>query len=272
VSIVRQKAVAQSSFLRALETQFRVIGALTLRELQVRFGRDNIGYLWLIAEPMMLATVISSLHTVSFTGGGDVTGMAPYPFTLVGYCLFIIFRGGFGRADHLLDHSTAMLYHHMIRPLDIVVVKLVVEVLGCLSSLIILMTVGIALGIADLPARPLYLFFAAFLISWLTFGLALLIAAYTYDSHFLSRFVHPFSYFMVPLSGAFVTVSFLPTWARAYMVWNPMVSIFEIARYGQFESASDQYMYWEYVVSVCAIVTYWGLIAIRRVRKRLRIA
>ena len=269
--IAQNRMANPNSFYAALSTQARVIGALTLRELQVRFGRDNIGYLWMIGEPMMLATVISSLHTVSFTGGSD-GAMAPYPFTLVGYCLFIIFRGTFGRADHLFDNSTALLYHHMIRPLDIVIVKSIVEVLGCLSSLIILMSVGISLGLADLPARPLYLFFAAFLISWLSFGLSMLIAAYTYDSHFLSKFVHPFSYFMVPLSGAFITVNFLPPWSRAYMIWNPMVSIFEIARFGQFDNASDKYMYWQYVVAVCAITTYWGLIAVRRVRKRIRVA
>jgi capsular polysaccharide transport system permease protein len=248
-----------------------VIQALVLRELQMRFGRDNIGYLWLIAEPMMLATVVSSIHAAVSPGHAQI-GMAPFPFTLIGYCLFIIFRGSFGRSSHLIDDATSLLYHHMIRPLDIVLVKWIVEVLGCLSSLIILMSIAIALGIADFPVRPLYLMFAAFLISWLSFSGSMLVAAYTYDGHLLSRFIPPFSYFMMPLSGAFVTVNFLPSWARSVMVWNPMVSIFEMARYGQFESASDKYIYWQYVIAFCAITTYWGLIALRRMRKRIRVS
>jgi capsular polysaccharide transport system permease protein len=267
---VQQTMADRTSLFKAFHTQVRVVGALAMRELQSRFGRDNIGYLWMIGEPMMLATVISSLHTVSLTGGAE-TGMAPFPFTLIGYCLFIIFRGTFGRADHVIDHSTALLYHHMIRPLDILIAKWLVEVLGCTATLIILMSVGISLGIAELPARPLYLFFAGFLISWLAFGLSLLIAAYTYDSHLLSRFVHPFSYFMMPLSGAFVTMNFLPFWAQEYMAWNPMVAIFEMARYGQFENASDKYLYWQYAMSTCAITTYWGLLAIRRLRARIHV-
>ena len=41
-----------ASFASALATQFRVIGALILRELHTRYGRENIGYLWMIGEPM----------------------------------------------------------------------------------------------------------------------------------------------------------------------------------------------------------------------------
>lgn len=254
----------------ALDSQFTVIGALTLRELHTRFGRENIGYLWLIAEPLMLASVISSLHAASHIGT-EGSGMSAFAFTMIGYCLFIIFRGTFNRADHMFDSSVALMYHRMVQPLDIVIARCIVEVLGCISSLIILTTIGIVLGLADFPARPLYLFFAAFLISWLSFGLSMLVAAYTYDSHLLSRFVHPISYFMMPLSGAFFTMNFLPEWGREYMAWNPMMAMFEIARYGQFRTASGQYLYWRFAMSVCAITTYWGLVAVKRVRRRIHV-
>jgi capsular polysaccharide transport system permease protein len=270
MSIFQQRGPGCGMFFRAMNIQLDVIKALTLRELHTRFGRNNIGYLWMIAEPMMLATVISLFHVFS-SKGGDGAGMAPFPFTLIGYTLFIIFRNTFNRADHMLDHSSALLYHHMVRPLDILIAKWVIEVLGCISALVFLMGIGIAVGAADFPAHPLYLFFAVFLISWFSLGLSMLIAAYTYESHFLSRFVHPVSYFMVFLSGAFVTMSFLPAWARAYMSWNPMMAIFEMARYGQFEHASDQYLYWQFAVAVCAVITYWGLIAFRRLRAKIHV-
>lgn len=262
--------VTTGSFRHAFSLQLNVIGALVLRELQGRFGRNNIGYLWMVGEPMMLATVISSLHAVSLTGGAE-SGMAPFPFTLLGYCLFIIFRNNFNRGDHMLEASTPLLYHSMIKPLDIIMSKWIVDVVGPISSLILLMAVGVALGIADLPVRPLYIFLAAALISWLTLGMCMIVAAYTYESHFLSRFVHPFSYFMVPLSGAFVTMDFLPRWAQKFMAWNPMMSIFELARYGQFETASDKHFSFQFVLATCAITSYWGLIAVRRVRSRIHV-
>lgn len=268
--VSRPQAIHSGSVFGALGQQVSVIAALTQRELHTRFGRENIGYLWMIGEPLLLASVISSLHTASMVGVSG-KGMSPFAFTLLGYCLFIIYRGCWNRADHLFDNSTPLFYHRMIQPLDIIFARWIVEVLGCISALIVLMSIGIMLGIAQPPVRPLYLFFAAFLISWLGLGFSMLIAAYTYNSHLLSRFVHPISYFMMPLSGAFVTMSFLPEWARAYMVWNPMMAIFEIARYGQFEIASDKYLYWQFAVGTCAITTYWGLIAVRRLRPRMHV-
>ena len=43
-----------TSDLAALRVQSNVVGALILRELHTRFGRENIGYLWIFAEPLLL--------------------------------------------------------------------------------------------------------------------------------------------------------------------------------------------------------------------------
>jgi len=254
----------------ALATQGAVLKALIMRELHVRFGRDNIGYLWLIGEPMMLATVISSVHYIADAEHGSTT-LAPFPFTLVGYCLFIIFRGMFNRAEGAVEGNNSLFYHKMITPLDIMIAKGVIECLGCVSSLIILLAIGCLLDIAEPPARPLYLILGTLLITWWSFALSLIISGLTYGSHSLGRFVHPVSYFMVPLSGAFWTMSFLPLKFREAMAWNPMVTMFEIARYGQFRWASDKYMYPEYAIAVCASLTYIGLVLIRRLKYKLEI-
>jgi capsular polysaccharide transport system permease protein len=257
-------------FLDGITAQAAVLRALVLRELQARFGRDNIGYLWMVAEPMMLASVITLLHSVAHYGL-DVPGMSPYTFTLTGYCLFIIFRNTFNRAESAVRQSEALLYHNMIKPFDIMLSKAIVETTGCISALIVLQTIGIMLGQAELPAHPLYLFAAIFLIAWFTFALSLIIAAYTYHGHVLGRLVHPISYLSFPLSGAFVTMTFLPVWARPIMAWNPMMAIFEMARFGQFSGASPDYMYGTYVVAICVALTYWGLISIRQLRAKIHV-
>ena len=55
----------QASLWSCFRIQMRVIGALTLREMGTRFGRDNLGYLWLFLEPMMLGGAIGALHLAS---------------------------------------------------------------------------------------------------------------------------------------------------------------------------------------------------------------
>ena len=254
----------------ALIGQQAVIRAMVLRELQSRFGRNNIGYLWVIAEPMMLASVISILHTVAVGSGGsdgETGSMGVYPFTLLGYCVFIIFRNTFNRSEGMITGAANMLYHAQITPFDIVFSKALVEVLAALSALIVLMGLGIVFGMAHLPVRPVYLFAGIIAMIVLTVGLSMLVSAGTYASHALGRLVHPFSYFMMPLSGAFITMSFLPTWARPYMAWNPYMNIFEMVRYGYFASATDRYFSSGYIVAVSSIMLYMGLLALRRVRR-----
>jgi capsular polysaccharide transport system permease protein len=260
---------AAGSVLDSLFVQTSVIRALSLRELQARFGRHNIGFLWVIAEPLLLAGVVTLLHSLSHFSA--MPGFSPYTFTATGYCLFIIFRNTFNRSESALREAGTLLYHNMITPTDIMLAKLIVETLGAIAAFGVMMVIGIFMGLAELPARPLYLFAAAFSIAWLTFGMSLMCAAYTYHNHLLGRLVHPFSYFMFPLSGALITMTFLPDWSRPYMAWNPFMSMFEMARYGQFVGAPDTYIYGSYVVAVCAGSTYWGLIAIRRLRSEIHV-
>lgn len=256
--------------LAAFDTQRAVLGALILRELQSRFGRDNIGFFWLIGEPLMLAAAISSLHYMT-NGGVRQAGIAPYPFTLLGYCLFMLFRNNFNRSEATVLNSKTLLYHKMVTPLDLLIVQTVVEFIGVCGAFAVLMTIGIAAGIADLPARPLFLIGAALLMAWLSFALTLIVATYASTHHLISRLVHPTSYFMLPASGAFVTMNFLPPWLRPYMAWNPMMTICEIGRYGQFQTASPDYMYPLFAIAVCTGLTYWGMVVIRGLRQYIHV-
>ena len=52
------KALHQTSFVESLMIQVRVVGALLMREIITRYGRNNIGFLWLFVEPLLLTLVI----------------------------------------------------------------------------------------------------------------------------------------------------------------------------------------------------------------------
>jgi len=260
---------AATGFYRDLNLQLEVVGALVLRELHSRFGRNNIGYLWLIGEPLLLATVIGALH--AFQPAHFGTSMPPIPFALLGYCIFIIFRGIFNRAESVLESNLPLMYHRMISVLNLSLARVVIETAGCVCSLIILMTIVILLGYADLPARPLYLITATAWMAWWSFALGLNVTVVTFERPTLGRLVHPISYFMMPLSGGFIAVEWLSPQLQSVLVWNPMVCIFEYARYGMFEGASDKYLFAAYINGSCAFFTYTGLLGIRRLRSRIHL-
>lgn len=253
-----------------LAGQWAVIRALTLREMQGRFGRNNIGYLWMIVEPMLLAGVVTLIYSVRQQGHAQ-PGVSPFAFTVIGYCIFIIFRNSFNRADGVIHQSVPLFFHGPIKPFEVMIAKLLVETFGCVLAMIVLLSIGIVTGYCEFPFRPIYLILATMAMMALALGLSMIVAGYTFDSHVLSRFIQPASYLMLPLSGAFVTMNFLPVWVRPYMAWNPMFNIFEMARYGQFELASDRYFHPGFITASCAVFILWGMFALRSLKYKIHV-
>ena len=258
-------APPSGGFGRALSIQADVIGALIMRELHTRYGRDNIGYLWLIGEPLLLATIIGLAH--SHSSDHFSSDISPMAFGVVGYVIFIIFRGIFNKAEGALESNLPLLYHKTVSIFDIMLAKAVIELAGCFMALTILLAGLYAFGLADATNRPLYLMLAILLMAWMSFAMSLLVVGLTYHAPLMERLVHPFAYMMIPLSGAFWMVGWLPEPFRTWMTWNPFAVIFELARYGQFRSGDDRFLFPLYVMACCAALTYWGLISIRRVRR-----
>jgi len=261
----------KSSFFHALALQARVIGALILRELHTRYGRENVGYLWMIGEPMILASVIGVLHSAQ---GHAVYGsdIKPLPFAVLGYTMFILFRGIVGRSEGGMEANAPLLYHRMVTVLDITIARAFLEFAGIFMTFTTLMTLFVGLGYAEPPARPLMLFAAWGLMFFYSLGHATLIIALSYENRTVGRFVHPYSYFMTGLSGAFFLLEWLPHPYREWLEWIPMTSIFELARYGQFESANLKYFYGEYLIGACLILNWVGLMAVRLMRKRIHLS
>ena len=239
---------------------------MLLRELNARFGRDNIGILWLIGEPLLFALVVSLVRTVR--GGIHGNGVIqPAMFVLVGYTGFIIYRGLFNRAGSILGSSLPLLFHRSVTLMDMVSVRVVIEVVGCFSAYLVLMVIFSMVGIGSLPYRPLYLLAGYGLITWFSAAASMIVMYITFDRPTLERMMHMISYFMIPISGAFFMIEWLPSSFRDIIVWNPLAISFEILRYGQFEMASADYLFFGYALSANAVLTYIGLLLLRRLRR-----
>ena len=257
-------------FLRGLTTQMRVIGALVMREIHTRYGRENIGYLWLIGEPLMLASVMGSLHVSSHTEYGS--DMKPIPFTVLGYTTYIMFRGIVNRSEGGLEANAPLLYHKMVTIFDIVTARAVLEAAGTFLAMAVLMTLLATVGLAGPPVRPLYLAAALGLMFVYSFGHSLIITSITHENRTVGRLVHPYSYFMIPLSASFYQVQWIPHPYRDYLLWLPMPHIFELARYGMFRSADLRFFDGQYVIAACLVLTATGLVLVKNVRGRVHLS
>ena len=79
------------------------------------------------------------------------------------------------------------------------------------------------------------------------------------------------TYFMIPLSGAFFKVAWIPRPWRDYLLYNPFPQIFEMIRYGAFESCTLEYVDFQYIVACLLVLTFFGLLAVRAVTRRIHL-
>ncbi|MBU3077153.1 ABC transporter permease [Sphingomonas quercus] len=264
-----ERTASGSSLIRALEVQCNVIGALMMRELHTRYGRENVGYLWMILEPMTLATAVGLIHlaqpahTVS-----DINAVAMFS---LGYCVFIMFRGMFNRAEGTIEANLPLLYHRMVTVFDLLLSRALLEAAGTTCTLIVMLFFGIMLGLTHLPYRPEYLMGSLLFMAWFSFSLSMLVCAGTHDNRLLARFVHPISYILMPISGGFYQVGWIPEPYRTWLSWFPMANIFEMARYGQFRAAPDTYFSIPYLIGSCMLLSVLGLLAIKLVRRHIHL-
>ncbi len=269
MSISALKPPAQRlNYFRALGVQARVIGAVLMRELHTRYGRENIGYLWLVGEPLMLGSVIGLIHAGQKVHHDDFD---PVTLAVIGYTLFIMFRGIVARSDGALAGNVPLLYHRMVTVIDIVIARAVLEAAGTFLSFFILLSLLIGIGYATLPSRPLMLMLGVGYVFWISLAVSMIVVGGTYERRVLERLVHPFNYFMMPLSGAFYRVGWLPDPFRHYLLFNPLAQVFELIRYGQFDAATLEYVNFYYITGVSLVLTVVGLVCVKSVKNRIHL-
>ena len=268
--MVAASAVSRpGSLAKGLVIQLRVIGALVLREMHTRYGRENVGYLWLIGEPLMLASVMSLLHQSGHTAYGS--DIKPMSFMVVSYTTYIMFRGIVNRSDSALSSNAPLLYHRMVTILDIVLSRALLEAAGPIMAYTVLELLLWSIGLVQLPAHLLYLLLADALMFWYSLAHSMIIASISFHNRTIERLVHPNTYFMLPIGASFFQVSSVPEPYRSYMLWVPLPHIMEMARYGQFNSATLKYCDPGYVVAVCAVLTWVGLVTMRIYRNKVHL-
>src|SRR5688572_32749976 len=77
-----RRSIEMSAISQGLRIQGRVIGALMMRELLTRYGRHNIGFLWIMVEPLLFAVLVGVLW--NFMWGATKHGIGVMSFVVSG--------------------------------------------------------------------------------------------------------------------------------------------------------------------------------------------
>lgn len=247
--------------------QTRVIGALMVRELSTRFGRENIGFLWVMVEPLLFALLVGAIWRV--WKGPEEYGINIVAFVVTGYIPLTFFRQSVTRSADSIRINNSLLYHRQIKINDLIFVRFLIEMTGGMMAYTFIGLVFIAVGIFPFPRDVGSFLIGWFLYSYFTFSISLFVAPLAEMSDVVEKFLPVTTYVIVPFSGTFSMMSWLSPAARDVLSYSPPVSGMELMRYGIFGEAVRPYYSVGWAFGLSTLFILFGLILCRRVRRRV---
>lgn len=249
--------------------QVRVIHALMIRELITRFGRENIGFLWIMAEPLLFGGLVAAMWRL--VHGPSEHGMGIVAFAITGYIPVTLFRHGVSRSISIFTVNSSLLYHRQVTILDLILARFLVELAGGMMAYVFIATVLMVFDLFPFPSDIGLLVGGWALYALFTLSLALIIAPLSEMSEVLEKFMPVTTYIMLPVSGLFTMASWAPPGVRQYLLWSPFVNGMEMMRKGVFGGAITVYYNIWNPIGCSLVCTMIGLALCRRVRKTLSV-
>lgn len=249
------------SFATSWAIQRRVVWALLMREVLTRYGRHNIGFMWLFVEPMLFTMGVTALWTATKSIHGS--NLPIVAFAITGYSSVLLWRNMPGRCVDAVEPNRSLLFHRNVRVIDLFIARLLLEGAGATISLIVLSMVFISLGQMDPPEDVLQVIGGWLMLGWFGMSLAMFLGAWSERSELVHKLWHPVSYLLFPLSGAAFLLNSMPVQAQTYLQYLPMIHGLEYLREGFFGSKIHAIYDMGYMALFNSILTLLGLVQIR---------
>lgn len=261
-----------NSLVAGFRIQLRNIKSLMLRDMVMRNGRENIGFAWVLLEPMILTAGVMMVWSVAAVGGKGKEGINVIEMVLTGYMPLTLWRHMTNPAVGLFTRSVPLLYHRSITPFDILMGKLALEFIGTSAAFAFVWSTLYLMGLVS-PIANLGLL----MLGWSMMGLLSLaggafLATLTERWEAAERFVQPSQYLMVPMSGCFFLVDWVPPWAQAILLLNPMVHCFEALRAGYFGASLTLHYDFGYFFACAFVLLFLGVLCVKGIRPWIRIS
>jgi capsular polysaccharide transport system permease protein len=249
-----------------LALQFRVLGALILRETTAAFGTSQIGYLWAIITPAAGTAILVAVFTAA--------GRQP-PF---GESLGLFFATGLLTLDFftklntslmtVLDANKALLAYPPIKETDVIFARAILVAAVYVAIMALFFSGLVALGLSAPPADAagLSLAFMATFVLGLGFGtlngvILSLWASWRYVETILTR---PLFF----VSGIFYVPSYLPPSVMEWLSWNPVLHCVEWMRSAWYRDYDSAVLDRGYVLCWALLLVLAGLLGERLSRLR----
>lgn len=241
----------------SLLVQMRVISALIIREGSARFGHDNLGFFWILVEPLILAGMVMILWAVTNHGHTEQVGIVL--FVLTGYCGLTLWRHIVGRSAKLIRQRAALLFHVNVKPIDLILATGILETMGIFAAFVCAYVPLVYFELVHPPHDLLLVAGGWLFLSWFSIAFGLILSALTEMSEPIERLISPFMYVTIPLTGVFSLIDWLPPAAQRLLEYSPIATSIEMFRAGTFPEDVITHYSVPYLVCVCILMTAIGI-------------
>lgn len=257
------------AFVASVAKHFRLTGALMIREITTRFGREWGGFLWVIGEPLMFCVGVLILWGAMKPEYEH--GIRVAPFVMTGYMCLMVLRHLIGALLSAIPANIGLLHHRQITVIHVVLTRSLSEFLGSTSAFGVVYVALFALGEVNLPSNWLLFWGGWALVGFLALGLSLFMAGLAIRFEFMERIVPVISYAMIPASGCFQMASWVPAQFREAYLLIPLPHGVEMVRGAVFGEFVEVYYNVPYALAWGAAFLFGGLLLIADAKDRVLI-
>ena len=254
-----------------LRQQSRVLGALLMREMTTRFGREGIGFLWLVGEPILFCVGVILLWSLAKPSFASDHGVQLAPFVMTGYMCLILMRHLIGLLTPAVQSNVGLLYHRTVSPVHILFSRVILEVAGATLAFAVLYLVLFLMGQVELPENYLLLYGGWLIVAFSATGLGLIMTGLVMRFEVMERVVGLISYLLMPVSGAFFMVSWMPAAAQKVLMYIPFVHGTEAIRGAIFGEFVETHYNFGYAMMVAAVMNVIGLLLVYASLERIEV-
>jgi len=244
-----------------------VISALFLREVQVRFGTQRLGYLWAVVDPFVQIIIFSTIKTLA--SSSSMPGIDYPVFLASGFLTYNFFKDIMMGSMNAFNANKALFNYKQVKPFDTLVSRFFLQFLILSVAILIFIGFGLYFHLDIVPKDVNMLLLA---IAWLGvfgFSMGLLFAVI---ATFYETFAKVMGYVSMPLffgSGLLYTVDSLPQFAQKIILYNPVIHFIELIHGSYFHVLDTRYVDYTYMLYWTIIPLFIGLYFYIRSEKKI---
>ncbi len=133
---------------KSFALQSRTMSAIAVRFMITRYGRENIGFLWVILEPMILCVGVMTLWSI--VKGGYEHGVQIIAIVFTGYMPLTLQRHLSTAGIFVLSSSKSTLIHRNITYYDNFISRLLLEFIATSAAALIIYIVLVVAAVLPL--------------------------------------------------------------------------------------------------------------------------